>query len=85
MPRSQARTERRETDSQLARVLTAREYEIAGLVAKGLSNKHICRQLSISEGTVKVHLHNMYEKLQISNRTVLAALMETSQSLRAVY
>ena len=78
-------TERRGTDSQLARVLTAREYEIAGLVAEGLSNKHICRQLSISEGTVKVHLHNMYEKLQISNRTVLAALMETSQSLRAVY
>src|SRR3954447_16334931 len=56
-------TERRETDSQLARVLTAREYEIAGLVAEGLSNKHICRQ----QGTVKVHLHNMYEKLQISN------------------
>ena len=78
-------TERREKDVQLARVLTAREYEIAGLVAEGLSNKHICRQLSISEGTVKVHLHNMYEKLQISNRTVLAALMGTSPSLRAVY
>src|SRR3954463_11969307 len=33
-------TERREKDIQLARVLTAREYEIAGLVAQGLSNKH---------------------------------------------
>ena len=78
-------TERRESDDPLARVLTAREYEIAGLVAEGLSNKHICRQLAISEGTVKVHLHNMYEKLQIANRTVLATLMGTSPSLRAVY
>ena len=56
-------TERREKDVQLARVLTAREYEIAGLVAQGLSNKHIARRLTISEGTVKIHLHNMYEKL----------------------
>jgi DNA-binding NarL/FixJ family response regulator len=78
-------TERRERDGQLERVLTAREHEIAGLVAKGLSNKHICRRLSISEGTVKVHLHNMYEKLQISNRTVLAAWMRPSPSLRAAY
>jgi DNA-binding NarL/FixJ family response regulator len=78
-------TERRERDGQLERVLTAREHEIAGLVAQGLSNKHICRRLSISEGTVKVHLHNMYEKLQISNRTVLAAWMRPSTSLRAAY
>jgi DNA-binding NarL/FixJ family response regulator len=78
-------TERRERDGQLERVLTAREHEIAGLVAQGLSNKHICRRLSISEGTVKVHLHNMYEKLQISNRTVLAAWMRPSPSLRAAY
>jgi DNA-binding NarL/FixJ family response regulator len=78
-------TERRERDGQLERVLTAREHEIAGLVAQGLSNKHICRRLAISEGTVKVHLHNMYEKLQISNRTVLAAWMRPSPSLRAAY
>jgi len=78
-------TERRERDGQLERVLTAREHEIAGLVAEGLSNKHICRRLAISEGTVKVHLHNMYEKLQISNRTVLAAWMRPSPSLRAAY
>ena len=58
-------TERRETDVQLARVLTAREYEIAGLVAQGLSNKHIARALDISEGTVKIHLHNMFEKLGV--------------------
>jgi two-component system nitrate/nitrite response regulator NarL len=78
-------TERREKDVQLARVLTAREYEIAGLVAQGLSNKHIARRLTISEGTVKIHLHNMYEKLGgvdriwSVNRTSLAVLMRNSQ------
>jgi two-component system, NarL family, nitrate/nitrite response regulator NarL len=67
-------TERREKDVQLARVLTAREYEIAGLVAQGLSNKHIARVLDISEGTVKIHLHNTFEKLGGANRTSLAVL-----------
>jgi DNA-binding NarL/FixJ family response regulator len=65
-------------------VLTGREYEIAGLVAQGLSNKHVCRRLSISEGTVKIHLHNVYQKLEISNRTVLATLVGNSPRLRAV-
>src|SRR3954467_6858848 len=67
-------TERRTKDVQLERVLTAREYEIAGLVAQGLSNKHIARALDISEGTVKIHLHNTFEKLGGANRTSLAVL-----------
>jgi two-component system, NarL family, nitrate/nitrite response regulator NarL len=71
--------ERREKDVQLERVLTAREYEIAGLVAQGLSNKHIARALAISEGTVKIHLHNTYEKLGGVNRTSLAVLMQHAQ------
>src|SRR3954468_16296628 len=78
-------TERRKNVVQLRRVLTAREYEIAGLVAEGLSNKHIARLLKLSEGTVKIHLHNMYEKLGgmdriwSVNRTSLAVLMRNSQ------
>src|SRR3954447_661926 len=78
-------TERRKTVVQLRRVLTAREYEIAGLVAEGLSNKHIARLLKLSEGTVKIHLHNIYEKLGgvdriwSVNRTSLAVLMRNSQ------
>jgi DNA-binding CsgD family transcriptional regulator len=51
--------ERRERDVPLERVLTAREYEIARAVAEGLSNKQIARALGISEGTVKIHLHNV--------------------------
>lgn len=77
--------ERRERDVPLERVLTAREVEIARLVAQGLSNKHISRQLSISEGTVKIHLHNVYEKLGSVNRTSLAMLVRNAQGPRRTY
>jgi VCBS repeat-containing protein len=55
-------------------MLTDREREIMGLVSGGLSNKEISRQLNVSQGTVKVHLHNIFQKLEINNRTVLAAI-----------
>jgi DNA-binding NarL/FixJ family response regulator len=54
--------------------LTPREREIALLVGEGLCNKQIARQLTVAEGTVKVHLHNVYDKLAIRNRTMLALL-----------
>jgi DNA-binding CsgD family transcriptional regulator len=57
---------------KLTMTLTSREWEVARLVAKGLSNKEIARHLNAREGTVKIHLHNIYEKLAIKNRTVLA-------------
>src|SRR5215210_1971560 len=77
--------ERRARDVRLERVLTAREYEIARLIAQGLSNKHISRQLSISEGTVKVHLHRIYEKLGAVNRTSLAMLARNAQGPTRTY
>jgi two-component system nitrate/nitrite response regulator NarL len=55
-------------------VLTGRERQIMRLVSEGLSNKEIGRRLNIVDGTIKVHLHNIFQKLEISNRTVLAAL-----------
>jgi len=55
-------------------VLTERERQIMCLVSEGLSNKEIGRRLNISDGTIKQHLHHIYQKLEISNRTVLAAL-----------
>ncbi|MFL5043875.1 MAG: response regulator transcription factor [Xanthobacteraceae bacterium] len=55
--------------------LSAREREIVSLVANGLSNKEIARQLGLSEGTVKVHLHSIYRRLGIRNRTALAGLV----------
>jgi DNA-binding NarL/FixJ family response regulator len=53
--------------------LTRREVEILQLVADGLSNKEIGTQLSITEGTVKNHVHNALEKLHLENRIQAAA------------
>lgn len=55
-------------------VLTDRERQIMHLVSEGLSNKAIGRRLNIADGTIKQHLHHIYQKLEIHNRTVLAAL-----------
>jgi two-component system nitrate/nitrite response regulator NarL len=58
--------------------LTSRERQIVlTLVASGLSNKGIGRQLNLSEGTVKVHMHNIFTKLGIGNRTALAIWQST--------
>jgi two-component system nitrate/nitrite response regulator NarL len=62
------------TPENVLTVLTERERQIVRLVSEGLSNKEVGRQLNISDGTIKVHLHNIYQKLAISNRTALAAL-----------
>lgn len=53
--------------------VTRRELEILRLVADGLSNKEIGRKLSITEGTVKNHVHNALEKLHMDNRVQAAA------------
>ena len=54
--------------------LNARERRIARLVARGLRNRDIGVELNIGEGTVKVYLHTIYQKLGIENRTELALL-----------
>ncbi|NWK97031.1 DNA-binding response regulator [Sphingobium lactosutens] len=54
--------------------LTPREMEIAGHACRGLSNRLIASELGASEGTVKIHLHNIFQKLKIRNRTALAAI-----------
>jgi two-component system, NarL family, nitrate/nitrite response regulator NarL len=54
-------------------ILTRRESEILQLVAGGLSNKEIANELTITEGTVKNHVHNALEKLHLTNRVQAAA------------
>lgn len=52
---------------------TPRELSILRLVADGLSNREIAQHLAISEGTVKSHVQNVFEKLGLANRTQAAA------------
>ena len=52
--------------------LTRRERDVARLVATGQRNRGIAAALGISEGTVKMHLHNVYAKLGLESRTQLA-------------
>ena len=59
--------------SPAAEILTRRELETLQYVADGLSNKEIGTALSITEGTVKNHVHNALEKLQLENRIQAAA------------
>jgi DNA-binding NarL/FixJ family response regulator len=62
---------REEATREASETLTPRELDIVRMVAQGLRNKTIAERLSISEGTVKVHLHNIYEKLEIGGRLEL--------------
>ena len=55
--------------------LTAREQDVVRLVVNGLSNKSIAHRLKLREGTVKVHLHNIYQKLGISSRVTLILMV----------
>ena len=52
--------------------LSAREREIVALVAQGYKNKEMAEKMFISEQTVKNHLHNIFDKLGVSDRLELA-------------
>jgi DNA-binding NarL/FixJ family response regulator len=51
--------------------LTRRQFEVARAAASGLSNKELATQLGVSEGTIKNHLHAVYERLQVDGRLAL--------------
>ena len=57
--------------------LTKRESEITKLIDEGLSNKEIAVQLHIEVSTVKNHVHNILDKLQIHNRHSVAKSVKT--------
>ena len=54
--------------NEWSKVLSRRECEVAVLIARGLSNKQVARELGLSEGTVKIHLHSIFQKLRAKNR-----------------
>lgn len=57
------------TSQPLVEPLTERELEVLALIAAGMTNQEIGQELIITVGTVKRHLHNIYGKLNVSNRT----------------
>ena len=60
--------------------LAPRERQIAAEVGRGLRNREIADALAMSEGTVKVYLHTIYQKLGIKNRTELALIAHVVES-----
>lgn len=69
---------RREIDIEKAKKynLTKREIEIVSLISQGLSNKKIAKSLSISENTVKDHIKNIAEKMNVRSRGEIIALLK---------
>src|ERR671934_138062 len=53
--------------------LTTRQWELLRLVAAGLTNRQVGRCLHISEATVRKHLENIYQRLQVTSRTAAVA------------
>ncbi|MEF9942881.1 MAG: LuxR C-terminal-related transcriptional regulator, partial [Burkholderiaceae bacterium] len=75
--RVEARSDRRDL-----RELTEREQDVLRCVASGMSNKMIARELTITEGTVKVHVKHMLKKLGFRSR-VEAAVWAAERGLKA--
>ena len=72
--RAMAKLVRREAMTrEVARLLTPREIEVVRHVGLGMSNKEAAAALGVADGTIKIHLHNIYEKLNISRRAELVA------------
>ncbi|HML44897.1 MAG: response regulator transcription factor [Hyphomicrobium zavarzinii] len=63
-------------------VLTVRERELLAALADGWSNLQIAARIGISRNTVKYHLKNLYDKLNVNNRAMAVALFMARQSVR---
>lgn len=68
-------------DEEKVDMLTKRELEIAILVGQGLNNSEISDSLYLSEGTIKNHLSNIFNKLNLRDRTQLAIFVHENQLL----
>jgi len=60
--------------------LTERQQQVATLVCGGLSDRTIAEKLGVSEGTVKAHLHAIYDKLHVQSRTEIIIALRIVQS-----
>jgi two-component system nitrate/nitrite response regulator NarP len=71
-PEIAERTRNAQERAASAPPLTRRERELIELVRQGLRNRDIAAELGVTEGTVKVYLHAIFDKLHVENRTELA-------------
>ncbi|HEX6097868.1 MAG TPA: LuxR C-terminal-related transcriptional regulator [Thermoanaerobaculia bacterium] len=71
-PRQITRLDAPPSNGDAKNLLTRRELDIVRMAALGARNKKIAEELGIAEGTVKMHLHTIYEKLEISGRVELS-------------
>jgi two-component system nitrate/nitrite response regulator NarP len=71
-PEIAERTRQAKERASRAPLLTPRERELVELVRQGLRNRDIAAKLGVTEGTVKVYLHAIFDKLGVDNRTELA-------------
>ena len=65
-------TERKSDRPSRFRPLTPRERQLINLVRKGMRNREIAEELGVTEGTIKVYMHAIFEKVGVSSRTELA-------------
>lgn len=65
----------------VATPLSRREEQVAGLIAAGLSNKEIALALGIGPETVKNHVHNLLEKMQVARRGAVGARLLTADNI----
>lgn len=56
----------------MSRLLTEKERAVWALLAEGLSTKEICKRIGRESGTVRFHIHNVFFKLNVRNRTEAA-------------
>ena len=73
-----ATKERRELSERLA-ALTARELEVASLVATGISNKAVAQKLGVSEQGIKIHRSNIYRKLNVRSALEIRDILERAR------
>jgi two-component system nitrate/nitrite response regulator NarL len=71
-PEIAERTRQAQEKAASAPPLTRRERELVELVRQGLRNRDIAAELGVTEGTVKVYLHAIFDKFHVENRTELA-------------
>jgi DNA-binding CsgD family transcriptional regulator len=82
LPPSRKRTANQEAKAQFGG-LTAREREVASLIARGLSNREIAEELVLGERTIETHVGNVLGKLSFSSRAQIAAWAVESGLTRA--